>query len=231
MFFSTRKSVHIHPLAKRYKPVKNCKTLFLRLFVKNMDQRIFGASVAQLRQIMYSAVTLCTVTLLRHSFRAVVRHNAFAVCPPLRHKVSAIDYMGWKMNRIHFSQFRALPYNSISDAILSGRTDHCHAPNLDMAPVLALKSKIRKRAAETEEPSSTILHSVMRAFPFDSAGELPTTDALLRTIRRQRPAVPMNSNNAYGVKSRLSVYRRNTRKTSPSISAYVNSSLSPFFLL
>ena len=81
------------------------------------------------------------------------------------------------------------------DAILSGPTDHCHAPNLDLAPVLALKSKIRKRAADTEEPSSTILHSVIRSFPLDSAGELPTTDTLLRTIRRQRQAVPMDSDN------------------------------------
>ena len=81
------------------------------------------------------------------------------------------------------------------DAILSGPTDHCHAPNLDLTPVVALKNKIISRAAETEEPSSTILHSVMRSFPLDSAGQLPKSDSLLRTIRRQRQAEPVDADN------------------------------------
>jgi hypothetical protein len=79
------------------------------------------------------------------------------------------------------------------DMILSGPTDHCHAPYLSLAPVLALKNKIRMWAAETEEPSSTILHSVMRSFPFDFAGELPRSDSLFRTIRRQRQVGPLDS--------------------------------------
>jgi hypothetical protein len=77
--------------------------------------------------------------------------------------------------------------------ILSGLTDPCHAPNLSLAPVLALKNKIRIRAAETEEPSSTILHSVMRSFPLDSVSELPRGESLLRTIRPQRQAGPLDS--------------------------------------
>ena len=81
------------------------------------------------------------------------------------------------------------------DTILTGPTDHCHAPNLDLAPVLALKNKIRKRAAETEEPSSTILHSIMRSFPLDSASELLRSDSLLRTIRRQRQTEPVDAQN------------------------------------
>jgi hypothetical protein len=79
------------------------------------------------------------------------------------------------------------------DMILYGPTDHCHAPNLSLASVLALKKKLRIRAVETVELSSTILHSVMRSFPLDSAGELPRSDSLLRTIRRQLQVGPLDS--------------------------------------
>jgi hypothetical protein len=81
------------------------------------------------------------------------------------------------------------------DAIVSGPTEHCHAPNPDQAPVLDLKNKIKARAADSEEPSSTILHSVMRSLPLDSAGQLPKSQTLLRTIRRQRQAVPAGPDN------------------------------------
>lgn len=35
----------------------------------------------------------------------------------------------------------------------------------------------------------------MRSFPLDSAGQLPQTESLLRTIRRQRQAIPMDPDN------------------------------------
>ncbi|CAF4747283.1 unnamed protein product, partial [Rotaria socialis] len=41
--------------------------------------------------------------------------------------------------------------NPTMDAILSGPTEHCHAPTPDLVPVFELKSKIKARAAETEE--------------------------------------------------------------------------------
>ena len=46
--------------------------------------------------------------------------------------------------------------NPSMDAILSGPTEHCHAPNLDRLPVIELKNKIKSRAADSEESSSTI---------------------------------------------------------------------------
>ncbi|CAM4928514.1 unnamed protein product [Rotaria socialis] len=85
--------------------------------------------------------------------------------------------------------------NPTMDAILSGPTEHCHAPTPDLVPVFELKSKIKARAAETEEFPSAILHSVMRSFPLDAAGQLPQGDTLLRTIRRQRPASSTNNDN------------------------------------
>ena len=81
------------------------------------------------------------------------------------------------------------------DTIVSGPTEHCHAPNLDLAPVLDLKNKIKARAADNEEPSSAILHSLMRSFPLDSAGQLPKSDTLLRNIRRQRQTIPTDPDN------------------------------------
>jgi len=81
------------------------------------------------------------------------------------------------------------------DAIVSGPTEHCHAPNTDQVPVLQLKNQIKSKAADSEEPSSTILHSAMRSFPLDSAGQLPQNETLLRTIRRQRQAAPAGPDN------------------------------------
>lgn len=81
------------------------------------------------------------------------------------------------------------------DVILSGPTEHCHGPTPDLLPVLELKNKIKTRAAETEELPSTILHSVMRSFPLDAAGQLPQNETLLRAIRRQRQVPSTNVNN------------------------------------
>ncbi|CAF3918353.1 unnamed protein product [Rotaria sp. Silwood2] len=81
------------------------------------------------------------------------------------------------------------------DTIVSGPTEHHHTPTPDLVPVLELKNKIKTRAAKTEELPSTILHSVMRSFPLDAANQLPQSETLLRTIRRQRPAPSMTANN------------------------------------
>ena len=81
------------------------------------------------------------------------------------------------------------------NTILSGPTEHCHAPKPDLVPVLELKNKIKTRAVETEESPSTILHSAIRSFPFDAASQLPQSETLSRSIHRQRQVPPANSNN------------------------------------
>jgi hypothetical protein len=50
------------------------------------------------------------------------------------------------------------------------------------------------RAAISDKPSSTILHSAIRSFHLDAASQLPRNDSLLRTIRRQRQEAPANNN-------------------------------------
>ena len=81
------------------------------------------------------------------------------------------------------------------DIILSGPTEHCHAPKSDLVPVLELKNKIKTRAVEAKESSSTILHSAIRSFPLDAASQLPQTETLSRSIPRQRQVPSANSNN------------------------------------
>ncbi|CAF3357123.1 unnamed protein product [Rotaria socialis] len=81
------------------------------------------------------------------------------------------------------------------DAIVSGPTEHYHAPKPDLVPVLELKNKIKSRATETEEPSNTILHSTMRSFPLDAAGQLPQSETLWRTICRHHQGPLTNFNN------------------------------------
>ena len=79
------------------------------------------------------------------------------------------------------------------DTILSGPTEHCHAPKPDLVPVLELKNKIKTRAVETEESPSTILHSAIGSFPLNAACQLPQSETLSRSIRR-RQVPPANSN-------------------------------------
>ena len=81
------------------------------------------------------------------------------------------------------------------DTILSGPIEHCHAPKPDLVPVLELKNKIKIRTVETEESPSTILHSVIRSFLLDAASQLPQSETLSRSIRRQHQVPTANSNN------------------------------------
>ena len=77
------------------------------------------------------------------------------------------------------------------DTFLSQPTTHNHAPNPDRIPAIKLYNEVKERAATTDVPSSSILHSALKTFPLRAAGELPRTDIIVQTIRRQRatPAV------------------------------------------
>lgn len=74
------------------------------------------------------------------------------------------------------------------DSFLSQPTSHNHAPNPDKIPVIQLHNEVKQRAATTDEPTSSILHSALSTFPLGAAGQLPRTDIILQTIRRQREA-------------------------------------------
>ena len=81
------------------------------------------------------------------------------------------------------------------NTILSEPTEHCHGPIIDQLPVIELKNKIKSRAVTSEEPTSNILYSELKSFSLDAAGQLPRTDTLQRTIRRQRQTPKTNPDN------------------------------------
>ncbi|CAF2981208.1 unnamed protein product [Rotaria socialis] len=72
------------------------------------------------------------------------------------------------------------------DTFLSPPTDHNHAPNPERIPVIELHNEIKVRAVTSEESTSIILHSSLRMFPLSATSELPRTEMLKQTIRRQR---------------------------------------------
>ena len=63
--------------------------------------------------------------------------------------------------------------NPTMGAVLEGPTEHYYAQNLDRAVVVDLKNKMKARATDREEPSSTILHSAMGSFSLNSTDQLP----------------------------------------------------------
>ncbi|CAF1996263.1 unnamed protein product [Rotaria magnacalcarata] len=72
------------------------------------------------------------------------------------------------------------------DAFLSLPTSHCHALQPDSIPAIQLKIGIEAHAAITDEPTSTIIHSALRAYPLGAAGQLPKNESLMLMIQRQR---------------------------------------------
>ncbi|CAF3646667.1 unnamed protein product [Rotaria socialis] len=84
--------------------------------------------------------------------------------------------------------------NVYMDAFVSQPTAHCHAPQPDRVPAIKLKEEIKTRAATTEEQSSIILHSALRNYPLNAAGQLPKNEALMLMIRRQRTAEAVDAN-------------------------------------
>lgn len=72
------------------------------------------------------------------------------------------------------------------DTFLSQPTAHNHAPNPERIPVIELKNQIKARAINSDEPTSSILHSALRTFPLSATSELPRTEMIMQTIRRQR---------------------------------------------
>jgi hypothetical protein len=81
------------------------------------------------------------------------------------------------------------------NTILSEPTEHCHGPIIDQLPVIELKNKTKSRALTSEEPTSNILYSELKSFPLDAAGQLPRTETLQKTIRRQRQTPKANPDN------------------------------------
>ena len=123
-----------------------------------------------------------------------------------------IDYEGYIYNLERKTKAKMIfrcHTDTTMGVIVSGPTDHCHAPNIDRATVLELKNQIKSKAADSGEPTSTILHRAMCSFPLDSASQLPQHDTLLRTIRRQRQAPSATSDTTIPDQSRQTDHSEN----------------------
>ncbi|CAF3039124.1 unnamed protein product [Rotaria socialis] len=80
------------------------------------------------------------------------------------------------------------------NVFLSLLTIHCHAPHPDRVPALQLKNEIKTRTVMTDESPSSIINSALRTYPLSAAGELPRSDGLSLTIRRQRTTETVDVN-------------------------------------
>ena len=77
------------------------------------------------------------------------------------------------------------------DTFLSDPTPHSHAHIPERIQAIELTNQVKNRAATSEEPTSTILQSALRVFPLSAVNELPRTEMIMQTIRRQR-ATPLD---------------------------------------
>jgi hypothetical protein len=73
-------------------------------------------------------------------------------------------------------------------------SDHSHTPNPNRLLLIRIQNEIKERGASSGEPTSTILHNVLRTVPVNIAAELPSTQSLSQTIRRQRMAPSLEVN-------------------------------------
>ena len=79
------------------------------------------------------------------------------------------------------------------DTFLSQPTEHNHAPIPERVWAIQLTNQVKIRAQTSDESTSTILHSALRTLPLSAASELPRTEMIMQTIRRQR-ATPSAAN-------------------------------------
>ncbi|CAF1517507.1 unnamed protein product, partial [Rotaria sordida] len=84
--------------------------------------------------------------------------------------------------------------NLTMDSFLSEPTTHTHAPDPERIPAIEVKNQVKIKAATSNEASSSILHSSLRFMPLSAVGSLPSSDSLMRTIRRQRPKLCSDPN-------------------------------------
>ena len=71
---------------------------------------------------------------------------------------------------------------------------HSHVPDPNKLHVIRLKNEIKIYGASSDEGASMILSYVLRTTPLAVTAGLPSTEALLHTIRREREPVQLDHN-------------------------------------
>ena len=80
------------------------------------------------------------------------------------------------------------------ESFLQMPSDHSHAPNPNKLILIRIQNQLKERGASSEEPTSIILQNVLRTVPVNIVADLPSTQALSQTIRRQRVPLPLDLN-------------------------------------
>jgi hypothetical protein len=80
------------------------------------------------------------------------------------------------------------------ESFLQTPSDHSHAPNPNRLLLIRIQNQLKERGATSEEPTSVILQNVLRTVPVNIVADLPSTQALSQTIRRQRVPPPLEMN-------------------------------------
>ena len=71
---------------------------------------------------------------------------------------------------------------------------HSHVPDPNRLHVIRLKNEIKIHGASSDEGASTILSDVLCTTPLAVTAGLPSTEALLHTIRREQKPVQLDHN-------------------------------------
>ena len=129
-----------------------------------------------------------------HKRKIYRSYNYFSMSKQKLQRQFFIGIMKAKNYRSLFSVARCHT-NLSMDTFLSESTAHNHAPNPERIPVIELSNQIKAHAAISDEPTSVILHSALRTFPLSPTNELPGTEMIIQTIRRQRQASSTPSDN------------------------------------
>ncbi|CAF4539087.1 unnamed protein product, partial [Rotaria sp. Silwood2] len=84
--------------------------------------------------------------------------------------------------------------NTLMEVFVKEPSEHSHAPNPDRVHVIRLKHEIKARGSSSDEATSIILFDALRSIPLNAVPGLPTNNALMQTIRRQRQPVQLDEN-------------------------------------
>lgn len=78
------------------------------------------------------------------------------------------------------------------NSIIKEPSEHSHAPDPSRLHITRLKNDIKTRSASSDEQPFSILSDVLRSTPLAVTADLPTNDALLQIIRRERKPIQLD---------------------------------------
>ena len=78
------------------------------------------------------------------------------------------------------------------DVSIKELSEHSHVLNPNRLHVIRLENEIKIRGLSSDEAVSTVLFDALRKMPLHACANLPSNEALLQTIRRERPQIQLD---------------------------------------